>query len=485
MTVVGGLLGFCLPDVTLARISFALGGGIVAWWAGRCFVGLQRKLPAELDGAAKTRPWISRAWLLLAGLSTVLTLRIGAFMGDVERTSLSLVPGVEFMERHSCATAYVHAAVLVRDGVANPYHSSWTPEIEIKPGQPMVQHLPDDLRIEVAPMTLDGFAYPPPFLLAPRALLVITDQFHLLRTIWFGMCGLFSLWAAVAVSLHLGGRTGARAAVGLPAIWIAFPWLACLQLSNVHVALVAGAVLSMVAFANDRHVLGGGLLAFVTLAKISPGILVAYLLVRRRWSAVLWTAGWGVALLGLTFATIGTESTVAFVDYELPRIATGKAFDFLLDKGDGVITNYSVFALPFKLGGLGIGVDPWSQGPLWSWAYSLGVLALALYAASRVGLSRVAEACIWIALVGLVSLRSPAAPPYVLGAWTWMLVLMAAASRTRRGVVACGLAWLVLGLDIPIPGGGTLAYLVSLLRQFAVMGLAVWVVLRYRGGGDD
>ncbi|MGB1278230.1 MAG: hypothetical protein ACPG77_20965, partial [Nannocystaceae bacterium] len=123
--------------------------------------------------------------------------------------------------------------------------------------------------------------------------------------------------------------------------------------------------------------------------------------------------------------------------------------------------------------------------PLWSWAYSLAVLGLGLYAATRVGLSRVAETCIWIALVGLVTLRSPAAPGYVLAAWTWMLVLMGAASRTRRGAVVCGLVWLVVGLDMPLSEGSTFAYITSLVRQFAVIGLAAWVVARYRGDDDD
>lgn len=479
---VGGglLLGMVLPDTMAARAAFGLGAAGLGWLTFRSAIYLYQHVPVALDGCAKRHRLATAGWLLLACGSTILTARMGAFVSDPLQTQHSLAPGVEFVDRHCCATAYMHAAVMVRDGQPNPYHASHVPEVEIRADDTIVQELPEDLAFDLGPLTLDSYSYPPPFLLAPRMLVAVTDNMHHFRTLWFGLCGLLSLGAALAVSLHIGGRAGGRAVTWLPAVWIALPWLICLQFGNVHVALVALAVAAMVAFTHDRNILGGGLLAFVILAKISPGVLGAYLLVRRRWGAVMWTIAWSVGLLVASYLIIGPEVMASFVDYELPRLASGRAFDFLLDRGDSVQSNSSIFAVPFKFHALGLVADPWAQGPLWSWAYSLGVLALALYAGARVGLSRLSECCIWLALLGLASLRSPAAPGYVFVAWTWLIVLIGAGSQRRQTVVWVCLAWLFFGIE-PAPSAGTAAYVFSLVRQFAAIGLMTWVVLRYRG----
>ncbi len=484
MTLIGGIVGFALPDATVSRIVFAAGMALLSWSNHRCLVYLHQQLPAGLDGLARRKRWAARGWLVLAAGSVIVTARIGGFLGDVERKDLSLMPGVEFLERHACSTAYVHAAVLTRNGQPNPYHVAHVPDIEIRDDQSMIQVLPDDLAIDVGPLTLDSYAYPPTFLLLPRALLGITDNYLRLRTIWFGLCGLVSLLATVVVAFHIGGRAGSRAVTWIPAVWISLPWLVCLHMGNVHVALVAVALLGMIAFAHDRNALGGGLLAFVTLAKISPGVLGAYLLVRRRWGAVIWTVVWSIVLLIASLVLIGPEVTASFVDYELPRLASGRAFDFLLDRRDAVLSNYSIFAVPFKLAVLGLVEDPWNQAPLWSWAYSLGVLALAFYAGARVGLSRLCEVSIWLALLGLASLRSPAAPGYVFVAWTWVLVLLGAGTTKRRTIALICLAWFLTSFEPP-PAAHAGLYLLSLVRQTFAIGLMVWIAMRYRGGETD
>ena len=73
----------------------------------------------------------------------------------------------------------------------------------------------------------------------------------------------------------------------------------------------------MSCFDRRAHALGGALLAFAIAGKLYPGVFVLYLLLRRDWRAVAWTAVFGVALIAVSLADVGWEPYRAFM-HEMP-----------------------------------------------------------------------------------------------------------------------------------------------------------------------
>src|SRR5262249_41019167 len=139
---------------------------------------------------------------------------------------------------------------------------------------------------------------------------------------------------------------------------------ATLQIGNFQIAVVIISVLAMVAFEKDRPVIGGALLAFAFLSKISPGVLGIVLLVQRRFRSAAWTAGFGVFFLALSVLTLGVAPMKFFLSDMLPRLSSGKAFAFMVDTPISILTNLSPFGLAFKLQLIGLDVgDPWAIGP--------------------------------------------------------------------------------------------------------------------------
>jgi hypothetical protein len=66
------------------------------------------------------------------------------------------------------------------------------------------------------------------------------------------------------------------------------------------------------AILKRREWLGGLLVGFGILFKLVPGIFVVYFLWKQRWRAAAWTALWFAAILGISIATAGWKTHVAF-----------------------------------------------------------------------------------------------------------------------------------------------------------------------------
>ena len=119
-----------------------------------------------------------------------------------------------------------------------------------------------------------------------------------------------------------------------------------LQTGNFHFLVITMSLGAMLALERRRYTLGGALLAFAVVSKLLPGVLLAYLVVRRSWRAVAWTAGWMAVYAGATLALFGTKPYVAFLTYHLPRLASGDAFSFARDNIRPMTLNGSVMGLP-------------------------------------------------------------------------------------------------------------------------------------------
>ena len=430
---------------------------------------LLQRLPPALDGLAAGRRGIALCMALLGVLAVSTTTRLSAFMADASRTELSLAPDVPFLVHHSCLTAYVEGAVLANARVDNLYDAARWPDLNGTAGAP------PSLSGPYAPFPLDAFAYPPQFLLLPQATLLWLPDFAAQRTVWFALHGLFIALGLGIVATWLGGRAGLRALMLSPLVWVSPPLLFTLQTGNAHAVVVVIAMLSLVAFSTRRPALGGALLAFAILAKVSPGLLVLVLLIRGRFVEVLWTAAFGVGFTLVTLAVVGPAPVEAFLVYELPRLGSGEALKFLAEN-ESIPINLAPFALPFKLAFLGVDIaDPWAVARTINRIFTVALVGATLWAAREDRGPR-ATAVLWAAVLTLGALRSPLAPGYVVFSLLWLLALRAEDVRSRWGAAGLAALWFALSWLPPFPLEQLVPY--SLVQQAVLLGAAVLLLLR-------
>jgi hypothetical protein len=138
----------------------------------------------------------------------------------------------------------------------------------------------------------------------------LQGDFPAQRALWFGINGLLlavGLWI-LARWLDGDGPGSHRVLLLAPVFLGSLPVLGTLQIGNFQIAVVMLSILAMVAFHQDRNVIGGALLAFAILSKISPGIFGVYLLSQRRFRSAAWTAGFGVFFLAAVSPSARSES---------------------------------------------------------------------------------------------------------------------------------------------------------------------------------
>ena len=438
----------------------ALSGALTPW--------LMARLPGELDGLAAQRKGTA-ALMILLGLTTVaITGRLSVYLGDPSRADLSLNPSDAFFTHHSCLTAYVQGARLAREGVDNLYAVERWP------------HLSDTAEgaanaVPYAPFSLDAYAYPPTFLLLPAALLGAMPDFSSARALWSALLGLTGAAGLWTVSEWIGGRDRVRLLLLAPLVWTSPPFLAMLQAGNVHPIITVAVMVALVAFETRRAALGGALLAFAIVSKISPGLLILLLLLRRRYAAVAWTAAFAGLYAALSAAVFGLGPFWDFLTYELPALSSGRAMTFLAEP-ESVAINLGPFGVPFRLIGMGVPIaDPWAVAHRVSQVFSLALLGLTLLA-SRAAEGRRPLLIAWAALMTLASMRSPLAPSYTLFALVWGLSVLAVEVRGWRQTAALTLAWLILAT--PQPGPTPPMLLISTVQLVLVLIVAVAPLLR-------
>jgi hypothetical protein len=469
----------CVPAALwVARGAAAVGTSLVALLgttlaATLLLPFLLRRLPAALDGLARRRKGVAVVVLALGLAAVVQTTRLGAFMGDATRTELSLVPEVPLLVNHACLTAYVEGARLAAERVDNLYDARHWPDLSASAASVSAA-------ARYAPMNLDAYAYPPPFLLLPRFLLSPLGEFASQRALWFTLNALTIAAGIWSLARWLGGRAGLGALLLAPLLWCSQPTLVALQVGNVHVAVIVAAMLSLVAFESRRPAIGGALLAFAVLTKLSPALLVLVLLVQRRHREVAWTLAFGAGFLLLALAGFGTPPFLAFVSYELPRLGSGEALAFLAGP-DTVSINLAPFGLPFKLAALGFHPgDEWAIARRINLVYSVALVLLTIVGARRAragdGADPLETAVLWSALLTLGALRSPLAPAYVSFGVLWVMTWRVGEIRGWPGALAMVVGWAVVAYTPPMAPSRMAVY--TLVQQFVVLGAAAYFVLR-------
>jgi hypothetical protein len=393
-----------------------------------------------LDETATSRG-LKRVSAVATLAALVMLGRLTVFMLDPGRPQYSFVPGSQWEVHHSCLTAY-HVAARTVDAGGDPFD----PRVYTSPE--------DDGKSQRKPLRLgafnvDVYEYPPPFLLLPRALQSVAPDFERLRSLWFGL-NLGTMLAAIGLVVHrLGPATRTRAFLLSPLVLAAPCTIGLLQKGNVQGLIVAIAMIAMVLLESRRpaaNAAGGALLAFATVSKLYPGLLVFYLLVRRRWVALGWTAAFGLVYVLATLAYAGTAPFVSFV-HHLPGLLGGEAFPAFRNPF-AMAGNYSVPGIAFKAGILGVPGMGFGVSKVIGWVWTLVILWLIARIGRRM-LCAEEEPLVWLAVIVVATLRSPFLPQAYAGVPPiWLLTLVAAAfapsARTLAITLACWLPMAVI-----------------------------------------
>jgi alpha-1,2-mannosyltransferase len=408
-------------------------------------------------------------------LALILLVRLCVFIVNPAAVNYAIGPsrGHGLPITHSCLSAYYVAARSVTT-VPNVYAY----ELYAFPAEsPKAIRKPRP----IGSFNIDAYEYPPPFLLLPRILVILAPDFLRFRMIWFALNGAVLVIGLVVVATILGPVAGARALLLAPLVLASDLVVGTLQIGNLQAIVFSIAMIAMVLLAHRRYAAGGALLAFVTLSKLFPGLLLIHLLVRREWRALAWTCGVMAALVVISLLDTGWAPYRAFLDH-LPRLLGGEAFPAFRNPGS-IAKNYSVPGMAFKLQLFGVTGASFGAMKIVGWIYTLIVLALTIITARRT-LNREQEPLAWLTILILASLRSPFLPAYAVIPVLWLLTLLAATlAPTVR--ILCGtlLAWVVLNISLPQQGPDPkLISLILLLPQAVIV---ILIVLTLRSLSDS
>jgi hypothetical protein len=458
-----------LPTVPrLGAIGGALAVGLGALAAWRFWAWV----PDSISGGLRRRPVLAVLWTLGALVALLQLGRLAAFTADPDRLWGSAVPD-PVAANHACFSAYVLAADLSRRGTENLYDEHHYPAFA------------GDAARLLAPASIQGlskwiddpYEYPPPFLLFPRAALLVSDDFGAMRAGWFVLQALGLIVVAAWLARWVGRRDGDLALLLIPMLLASLPTLLALQFGQFHVATLLLSVAAMICFEQRRSATGAVLLGVAIVSKLFPAFLLVFLLARRRGREVGWTVAAGAlfTLVGLAF--LGWSPFQAFLTYQLPRIQSGEAFAFYEKAPEFIISrNFGIPGLTTKLALLGVPGMTRGLGSVLGWLYTLLLLGLAWMAGLRPP-EPLKDARIWLGLLSLAALRSPLAPSaYVTLSMLWLLTIFAGDLRGHPArVVALVLAWLVI--MGPPPLEGPVEFAVGFLGQLVGIAVCVRAVL--------
>jgi len=317
---------------------------------------------------------------------------------------------------------------------------------------------------------VDLYHYPPPFLLLPLAVrAAVGGEFESVRALWFGMSALTLMLAMGLLAYRLEPEGRLRAIGMAPLIWCSMPVLSGLQMSNVQILVVSISVIALASFPR-KSAIGGAFLAMSAVAKIFPGILFIYLVARRKWKEVAWTAGFALFLTVFALVVVGPTPFQSFLEYELPRLSSGEAFSRPFSREFAVARNIAPFGIPLKLGWLGIPGMTLEVGRVVSMIYLLGVVGLAIWSGRRVPQTSTEAASIWLSLLSLGTLASPFAPAnYVLMSLVWLVCINRETFRPTAAVVI----WLLISAPFLISREAP--FLLQAISHFPAQALAIGV----------
>ncbi|MFT7618127.1 MAG: hypothetical protein ACI97A_001767 [Planctomycetota bacterium] len=442
--VLSQALGLGIPLMVVLMAATVLGLGWLCFGPLTDFVlshGLSKKL---IRFAAIS---VFAAGLTVGGVSL--------FIADVEQDRFVWHHHKDFGIKHNCFTCYAMAAYCDRDGHGNVYDTKTLS----KPAEAEITKTLDKR------FNVDAYPYPPPFLLVHRGLLAFSEDFMVLRRMWYLVVIGMLLAAIVLTATWCGAFRRNSALLFLPALLLAPTALTALQIQNVHPVVIASALLGMMALTRHKNLGGSLLLAFAILCKIWPAVLLVPLFFARKWSAIISTLLAVVSFVLVSLLVFGTGIFEDFISYQLPRLANGEAFGFMAKHAGAMTANTSIFGFWHKLYATGIlaGDPPSLLNPILSWTYLLAAAGLIIWSArsSRrlYGIAfkdtdagqkaRLMLLIQWLAVMNLAQLRSPFLPwPYGVLSTLWLTLALAALAHGKTRLLAIG-GFIYFSLYIP------------------------------------
>lgn len=463
-TAIAGLTGSLLA----AAVTGAVCGTLIAIWLARHPALRPRQVPTR---------GVRIASAIAAVVVVVQLARLTVFIVDATETRWSVTPWNAWLTSHSCVSAYWSAAREVRS-LPDLYGEALNTEPSTNPSTRPVSR-------KLGGLYVDPYEYPPTFLLLPRALMVVVPDFFDFRRLWFALNLAVVTIGLVAIARRLEGPASTAALWLSPVVLAPLAITSTLQVGNVQLACIALAMLGMLAM-EERDAcsnpvllpLGALALAFATVSKLYPGMLVVYLCARRRWRAAAWTTAWGVLLALIGLLDLGLTPHRAFLEH-LPRLLSGEAFAALSNPG-GVAGNMSVPGIVFKLGVVyGVPHMSFDAARIVGWLYTLATVAIAVRFALR-PLPSAWEPLAWLSILILATLRSPLLPPYGAFPPLWLAVIILAAGWNRPRDRVLGLVMVAIFTPVT-PAQSLLAptvhALVTLVQTIAAL-LLVALTLR-------
>jgi len=497
------LVGAAITAPCLTVLLTALGAPLVAANLVSAILVLtgawlvHTKAPESVARVDKSAIWLFALWLLVSVAAVYRVSSLAVFIIDVSRTEHAFQRQARtiddpeltkpFFVKHNCSTCYLVAAHLAGSGVENLYDRKYYRDA--KEPTPVHEEIGEAFKV-------DQYQYPPPFLLGPYLLMSTGLDFFEIRALWFAFSVLLFVLTSGAITVWIAGWRFTPLWLIWPTMLVAPSVIATLQMGNTHVFIVLIAVLAMLCFEKRWNAAGGALLAYATLSKFFPGLLVIYLLVRRRWSSVAWTAAAGVVLCLATLVAFGPQPWEAFLGHQLPALANGDAFWFAFEKSRPMLNNGSIMGLPIKLDRIGVPLpgEPRVVAQALVWVYTLALLVIVVFTARRDQAIDVGEAenrqllaRTWVALVVLAQLRSPFLPmTYGNSAILLLLALLLPLDRVRPallGLTALGVVAYALVLPLPIgPASSAFDHGFGVVATLVAVGLAIAVASTSPGG---
>lgn len=428
-------------------------------------------LPTDLDGRAKAYKITTALFIVSALLAVTQTARLSIFMGDEQQAQFSTFPSIPFLVNHACLTAYVQALKMARAGEENLYDAlHWPDETKITEARSTGLATSGDY----VPFFLDTYMYPPQFLLLPAVVLGMSDNFMVQRALWFGFCGLWLAAGFWITAMWVGEKGKRHPLLLIPFLWGSLVILTTLQIGNAHHVVMVMAILGMIAFERQKPVLGGALLAFAVVAKISPLFLAIILLVQRRWRDAAWTIAFGLLFTLLTLVVFGLDPIKSFLLYELPRLSSGEAMRWFTSLNTNIIINTGPFSIPYKLSLLGVHFkDTWAVARVVNSLYTLSLLGLVVAVALQKK-TRVQSLCFWLGVLTLSGLQSPFSPSYVLMPVVWLLTVLTMEVTNLKSGIPLVMAFLIL--SFPLPSNEITAVTITLIQQAVVLAVILYAL---------
>ncbi|WP_394392592.1 glycosyltransferase family 87 protein [Shewanella woodyi] len=444
---------------------------VAALYTVPLFNYIKLRVPSSFNGRAKVRPFLAALWVIAAVMTVSQVTRLSVFIVDQEQTHFSLIPGVEWFERHNCLTGYVYAARLASASSENIY------DTEIVETDPFTTPLPE-YATDMAPFTLDGYLYTPAFLLLPKVLTTISNDFSFLRVLWFSFSVLITALSLSMLISWLQGPIADQLIKLMPIFVGAMPVALTFQLGGSQIVAFFGLLIALVALERRQILLGSFLFSFVLLMKLWPVLLMLPLLFQRRYKEIAYICGFAVLMCLMVFLVFDAKPWLMYFNYILPKISDGSAFVMMDESIVNLASNFSLIGIPFKLVPFGIDAG-WQEAKIISLLYSVLLLAITVFVSMRMREGDKAQhICLWLALIVLGTLRSPLAPMHILIGFLLLMVVTSYLIRARWQVGLFAIVWIMMTVLIP-PEGVEAAMLLSIFRQMIIFSFIFWVIFRF------